>query len=84
MIKAQLYDEAMAKNKTITSLKLIHLCVDYSTKMEKILVDMKALFTMRNRLLNTSPIPLDKVLDLLKFPDLPPKEVLMAYRRGQH
>ena len=38
--KAQLYDEVVAKTGTITSLKLIHICVDYSAKMETILAEI--------------------------------------------
>ena len=43
--KAQLYDEAMTKIRTITSLKLIHICVDYSAKMDTILAEMQSVFT---------------------------------------
>ena len=45
---ARLYDEAMAQTGTITSLKLICICVDYSAKMETILAEMWSLFTVRN------------------------------------
>ena len=78
MTKAWLYDEAVSKTGNITFLKLIHICVDYFPKMELNLAEMQSLFTARNRLLRTSPVSLDKVLDLWKFPDLPPKEVLQG------
>ena len=74
--KARLYDEVVAKIGTITSLKLIHICVDYSLKMETILAEMKSFFIERNQSVNYSPIPLDKVSDLAEFLDLPPADVL--------
>ena len=46
--KAQIYDEAVAKTGSVTTLKLIHICVDYSAKMETILVEMRALFDAQN------------------------------------
>ena len=76
VIKARFYNEAMAKTGGVTALKLIHICVDYSTKMETILAKMRALFSVRNCFFRGSPIPLKKVLDLTEFPDLPPTEVL--------
>ena len=42
--KVRLYNEAMAKTETITSLKLIHIYVDYSAKMKTILAEMRSLF----------------------------------------
>ena len=65
VIKARLYDEAMAKTGTITSLKLIHIYVDYSAKMETILAETWSLFTTQNRFFRSSPIPLEKVPDLV-------------------
>ena len=44
VIKARIYDEAVAKIGSVTALKLIHICVDYSAKMETILAEMRALF----------------------------------------
>ena len=70
MIKARIYDEAVAKTGGVTALKLIHICVDYSAKMETILAEMRVLFDTRNRFFRGSPVPLEK------FPDLPPTEVL--------
>ena len=74
--KAWIYDEAVAKTRIVTALKLIHICVDYSAKMETILVEMRALFIAQNRFFRGSPIPLEKVPDLTEFLDLPPMEVL--------
>ena len=66
----------MAKTKSVTALKLIHICVDYSAKMETILAEMWALFVARNCFFRGSPVSLEKVPDLTEFPDLPPTEVL--------
>ena len=79
--KALLYDEAVAKTGTITSLKLIHICVDYSAKMETILAKMRSLFSARRRLVHNSPILLDKVPDLTEFPNLPPADILQGLQR---
>ena len=76
VIKARIYDEAVAKIGGITALKLIHICVDYSTRMETILAEMRILFDSRNRFFRGSPIPLEKFLDLTDFPNLPPTELL--------
>ena len=74
--KARIYDKAVAKTGNVTALKFIHIFVDYSTKMETILAEMKALFDAWNRFFQGSPVPLEKVPDLSKFPDLPATEVL--------
>ena len=76
MVKARIYDEAVAKTRGVTTLKLIHICVDYSVKMETILAKMRVIFDNRNRFFRDSPVPLEKVPDLTEFPDLPPMEVL--------
>ena len=76
VIKARLYDEAVAKIGGVTTLKLIHICVDYSTKMETILAEMRVLFDNRNRFFQGNSVPLEKVSDLMEFPDLPPTQVL--------
>ena len=76
MIKARIYDEAVAKIGGITTLKLIHICVDYSTRMETILAEMRVFFDNRNRFFWGTPVPLEKVPDLMDFPDLPPTELL--------
>ena len=76
VIKARIYDEAVAKIGGVTALKLIHICVDYSTKMETILAEMRVLFDSRNHFFRGSPIPLEKFLDLTDFPDLPLADLL--------
>ena len=76
VIKARIYDEVVAKIGGVTALKLIHICVDYSTKMETILAEMRVLFDNRNRFFRGSPIPLEKVLDLADFLDLSPADLL--------
>ena len=76
MIKARIYDETIAKIGGVTALKLIHICVDYSTRMETILAEMRILFDSRNRFFQSSPVPLEKFPDLTDFPDLPPTELL--------
>ena len=74
--KARIYNEVVAKTGSVTTLKLNHICVDYSAKMETIWAEMRALFDAWNRFFRRSPISLEKVLDLTKFPDLLPTEVL--------
>ena len=76
VIKARIYDEAVAKIGGVTALKVIHICVDYSTKMETILAEMRVLFDSRNCFFRGSPIPLEKFLDLTDFPDLLPANLL--------
>ena len=76
VVKARIYDKAVAKTEGVTALKLIHICVDYSVKIETILAEMRVLFNNRNRFFRGSPVPLEKVPDLTEFPDLPPTEVL--------
>ena len=75
-IKAWIYDEAVAKIGGVTALKLIHICVDYSTRIETILAEMRVLFDSRNRFFRGSPIPLEKFPDLTDFPNLPPADLL--------
>ena len=76
VIKAQIYDEAVAKTRGVTTLKLIHICVDYSTRMETILAEMRIIFDSRNCFFRGSPIPLEKLPDLTDFLDLPPADLL--------
>ena len=76
VIKARLYNKAIAKTRGVITLKLIHICVDYSARMETILAEMRALFAARNRFFRGRPVPLEKVLDLTEFLDLPQTEVL--------
>ena len=76
VIKARIYDEAVAKIGGVTALKLIHICEDYSIKMETILAEMRVIFDNWNRFFWGSPVPLEKVPDLTEFPDLPPTKVL--------
>ena len=76
VIKARIYDETIAKIGGVTAFKLIHICVDYSTRMETIMAEMRILFDSRNRFFQGSPVPLEKFLDLTDFPDLPPAELL--------
>ena len=49
VIKARIYSEAVAKIGGVTALKLIHICVDYSIRMETVLAEMRVLFDSRNR-----------------------------------
>ena len=76
VIKAGLYDEAIAKTGGVTAFKMIHICVDYSTRMETILAEMRIFFDSRNRFFRGSLVPLEKVPDLTDFPDLPPTDLL--------
>ena len=59
VIKARLYDEAIAKIGGDTALKMIHIYVDYSTRMETILAEMRILFDSRNRFFRGSLVPLE-------------------------
>ena len=76
VIKARIYDEAVAKIGGVTALKLIHIYVDYSTRMETILAEMRVLYDSRNRFFRGSPISLEKFPDLTDFLDLPPANLL--------
>ena len=76
VIKARIYDEAVAKIGGVTALKLIHICVDYSTRTETILAEMRVLFDSRNRFFRGSTISLEKFPDLTDFPDLPLADLL--------
>ena len=76
VIKARIYDETIAKIGGVTAFKLIHICVDYSTKMETIMAEMRILFDSRNRFFRGSPVLLEKFPDLTDFRDLPPAELL--------
>ena len=76
VIKAWIYDEAVAKIGGVTALKLIHIYVDYSTRMETLMAEMRVLFDNRNRFFRGSPVPLEKVPNLTDFPDLLPTELL--------
>ena len=76
VIKARLYDEAVAKTWGVTALKLIHICVDYSARMETILAEMRVRFDNQNRFFLGSPIPVEKLPNLTDFPDLPPADLL--------
>ena len=76
MIKAWLYDKVIAKIGGVTALKMIHISMDYSTKMETILAEMRILFDSRNCIFRGSPITLEKIPDLTDFPDLPPTKLL--------
>ena len=74
--KALIYDEVVEKTGNVTALKLVHICVDYSAKMETILAEMWALFNARNRFFQGSPVLLEKIPDLSESSDLLPTEVL--------
>ena len=76
VIKAWIYDEAVAKIGGVTALKLIHICVDNSTRMETILAEMRVLFDSRNRFFWGNLISLEKFPDLMDFSDLPLADLL--------
>ena len=67
--KARIYNEAVAKTRSVTALKAIHICVDYSAKMEIILAEMRAFFDAQNHFFRGSAVLLEKVPDLSEFPD---------------
>ena len=76
VIKARIYNGAVTKIGGVTAFKLIHICVDYSTRMETILAEMRVLFDNRNLFFRSNPVPLEKVPDLTNFSDLPSTELL--------
>ena len=76
MIKARIYNEMIAKIGGVTAFKLIHICVDYSTRMETTLAEMRILFDNWNCFFRGSPVPLEKFPDLTDFLDLPLAELL--------
>ena len=71
MTKARIFDETVAKGLPVTGLKVINIVVDYSTKMEVLLVGMRKLMAdLHSAVLSTGSI------DLTDFPELSVVEIL--------
>ena len=63
MTKARIFDETMAKGLSVTGLKVINIVVDYSAKMEALLVGMRKLMAD----LHLAVLPTESI-DLTDFP----------------
>ena len=67
------------KLESISRSKLILIYIDYSAKMEKILVEMRSLLAGLNLTPGQKPTPLESISDILEgFPKLPLAEVLQG------
>ena len=71
MTKARIFNETMAKELPVTGLKVINIIVDYSAKMEVLLVGMRKLMAD----LHPKALPTGSI-DLTDFPELPATEIL--------
>ena len=69
--KARIFDETVAKGLPVTGSKIISIVVDYSAKMEVLLLRMRQLMIG----LHPPPLPTGSI-DLADFPDLPAVEIL--------
>ena len=69
--KARVFDETVAKALPITRAKVINIVVDYSSKMETLLAEMRKLMVgLHSATLQPG------ALDLSKFPEIPAAEIL--------
>ena len=71
VIKARIFDETMAKGLPVIGSKVISIVVDYSAKMEALLLRMRQLMIG----LHPPPLPTGSI-DLADFPELPVAEIL--------
>ena len=71
--KAQIFNETMTKGLPVTESKVISIVVDYSAKMEVLLLGMQQLMIG----LHPPPLPTGSI-DLADFPDLPTVEILQG------
>ena len=69
--KARIFDETVAKVLSMTRAKVMNIVVDYSSKMETLLVEMPKLMASLH-LAALQP----RTLDLSKFPKIPTAEIL--------
>ena len=69
--KARIFDETVAKGLLVTGSKVINIVVDYSAKMEALLVDMWKLMAD----LHPEALPTGSI-DLTDFPELPAAKIL--------
>ena len=69
--KARIFDKMVAKALLMTRAKVINIVVDYSSKMETLLVDLRKLMA------GLHPVALQpRTLDLSEFPEIPAVEIL--------
>ena len=73
MTKARIFDETVAKGLPVTGLKVINIVVDYSAKMDALLVGMWKLMADLH-----SAVLLTRSIDLTDFPELPVAEILQG------
>ena len=73
MTKAWIFDETVAKGLPVTGLKVISIVVDYSAKMEALLLEMRQLMVG----LHPPPLPTGSI-DLADFPELLAAEILQG------
>ena len=73
MTKARIFDETMAKGLSVTGSKVISIIVDYSAKMEALLLGMRQLMVG----LHPPPLPTGSI-NLADFPELPAAGILQG------
>ena len=73
MTKARIFDETVAKGLLVTGSKVISIVVDYSAKMEVLLLGMRQLMIG----LHPPPLPTGSI-DLADFPELPNAKILQG------
>ena len=71
--KARIFDETVAKGLLVTGSKVISIVVDYSAKMEKLLLGLRKLMVK----LHPPPLPTGS-FDLVDFPELLAAEILQG------
>ena len=69
--KARIFDKIVAKTLLVTGAKVINIVVDYSSKMETLLIDMWKLMAD----LHPAALP-PRHIDLSDFPEIPAAEIL--------
>ena len=71
--KARIFDETVTKGLSVTGSKVISIVVDYSAKIEALLLEMRQLMIG----LHPPPLPTGSI-DLADFPELPAAEILQG------
>ena len=70
--KARLFDKAIMKLGSLIRAKMIHIILDYTMKMEKLLEEMQVFMNGFNLVL------LEAILDISKFSEIPTAEILQG------
>ena len=73
MTKARIFDKTMAKGLSVTESKVISIVVDYSAKMEALVLGMRQLMVG----LHPPSLPTG-LINLTDFPELPAAEILQG------